>query len=79
MCTLWEKLGVRTTSEIIHVQQRQTHTSETDFVEGGGVRSEGVRVRVFGFLCEELEKKSTSEVRQKYVIEGAKLGFGHVL
>ena len=49
MCTLWEKLGVRTTHEIIHVQQRQTHTSETDSVEGGVVRSEGVRVRILAF------------------------------
>ena len=57
MCTLWEKLGVRTTPEIIHVQQRQTHTSETDSAEGGGVRSEGFRVRILAFCGRSSRKK----------------------
>lgn len=48
---------------------------ETDSVEGGGFKSEGVRVSDFGSLWEELEKK----VRQKYVIEGANLVIGLVL
>ena len=54
MCMLWGKLGVRTTPEIIHVQQRQTHTFETDSVEGGSVRSEGVRVRILAFCVDSM-------------------------